>query len=464
MRGGRAHPGASRAAARRRAGRHRTEPSGAAACFNRLVRASAAPHLVLLESAVAGRARLAGSPAGGARRRSQNGPRAVHQPLLNEQGAFPSGRGLLPVAVVAAAAQVAARRFRPDARAGTAPQPGRLLLRGAAGRSSTASALPDEDYGPGPRWEMDYNVRAARAGFRGVWACAAYVHRLPFTPRRRLEESRASVRGRRAASTRTVLRPAVARRRPEPTSAHCRGDAASTSRARPDRRIREPQSWVAVAVAEAPLVTCIMPHARPAHLRAPRRPLLPARTIPARELLVVDDGRDPVSDCCLPTRASATCGWRRGCPSEPSATWRAASRRARTSCTGRRRLVSALTPATAGSRKRPAKLTPAAAAASTTTRVAGPRLDVHLPARRAPGVGLGQHARLSAHLLGAAPLADVQIAARTRASCGAVRPRVRDLDDPALCVAMIHGAKRQPQADRRLLVARRAAVDRASTR
>ena len=27
-----------------------TEPSGAAACFNRLVRASAAPHLVLLES------------------------------------------------------------------------------------------------------------------------------------------------------------------------------------------------------------------------------------------------------------------------------------------------------------------------------------------------------------------------------------------------------------------------------
>jgi GT2 family glycosyltransferase len=31
----------------------------------------------------------------------------------------------------------------------------------------------DEVYGLGPCWEMDYNVRAARAGFRGVWACGA---------------------------------------------------------------------------------------------------------------------------------------------------------------------------------------------------------------------------------------------------------------------------------------------------
>jgi hypothetical protein len=37
---------------------------------------------------------------------------------------------------------------------------------------------------------MDYNIRAARAGFRGVWACSAYVHRAPFTPRRRYEEAR----------------------------------------------------------------------------------------------------------------------------------------------------------------------------------------------------------------------------------------------------------------------------------
>lgn len=37
----------------------------------------------------------------------------------------------------------------------------------------------DEDYGLGPCWEMDYNIRAARAGFKGIWSCDAYVHRPP---------------------------------------------------------------------------------------------------------------------------------------------------------------------------------------------------------------------------------------------------------------------------------------------
>ena len=39
----------------------------------------------------------------------------------------------------------------------------------------------DEVYGLGPLWEMDYNIRAARAGFPGLWACASYVHRAPAT-------------------------------------------------------------------------------------------------------------------------------------------------------------------------------------------------------------------------------------------------------------------------------------------
>ena len=48
----------------------------------------------------------------------------------------------------------------------------------------------DEGYGLGGRWELDLNIRAARAGFRGVWAKAAYVHRAPVTDRRRAEEAR----------------------------------------------------------------------------------------------------------------------------------------------------------------------------------------------------------------------------------------------------------------------------------
>src|SRR5205823_14426525 len=53
-----------------------------------------------------------------------------------------------------------------------------------------AIGAADESYGPGPCWEMDYNIRAQRAGFRGVWACSAYVHRAPFTARRLREEAR----------------------------------------------------------------------------------------------------------------------------------------------------------------------------------------------------------------------------------------------------------------------------------
>ena len=37
----------------------------------------------------------------------------------------------------------------------------------------------DPAYGEGPCWEMDYNARAARAGFAGLWVGAAYVYRPP---------------------------------------------------------------------------------------------------------------------------------------------------------------------------------------------------------------------------------------------------------------------------------------------
>ncbi|MFL5541945.1 MAG: glycosyltransferase family 2 protein, partial [Longimicrobiaceae bacterium] len=48
----------------------------------------------------------------------------------------------------------------------------------------------DEGYGGGPCWEMDYNARAARAGWRGVWVPAAFVWRAPLTTRRARDERR----------------------------------------------------------------------------------------------------------------------------------------------------------------------------------------------------------------------------------------------------------------------------------
>jgi hypothetical protein len=48
----------------------------------------------------------------------------------------------------------------------------------------------DEGYGTSPFWVMDYNRRAAHAGFQDLWACAAYVHRAPATEPTMREEYR----------------------------------------------------------------------------------------------------------------------------------------------------------------------------------------------------------------------------------------------------------------------------------
>ena len=130
--------------------------------------------------------------------------------------------------------------------------------------------LADEDYGSGPCWEMDYNIRAARAGWRGVWACAAYVHRASFTIRRQGEEARFFE----ASKRRYQDKFCGARLRGEKTDyrLHCRGDACPNF-APPDLiRISDrstlsptlpqtaavPHATIQVA-GEQPLVSCIMP-------------------------------------------------------------------------------------------------------------------------------------------------------------------------------------------------------------
>jgi glycosyltransferase involved in cell wall biosynthesis len=81
----------------------------------------------------------------------------------------------------------------------------------------------DEGYGAGPCWEMDYNARAARAGWRGVWVPAAFVWRAPFTLRRAADERRLFEPNRRRYQDRLcALRLRGERRGYEP---HCRGDA-----------------------------------------------------------------------------------------------------------------------------------------------------------------------------------------------------------------------------------------------
>ena len=182
----------------------------------------------------------------------------------------------------------------------------------------------DERYGLGPCWEMDYNIRAARAGFRGVWVCGAYVHRLPFTARRSREEARRFE----ASKQRYQDNFCGARIRGEKSDFrnHCRGtdcvnfapaDLINTFRSwtqiyskpapalpivSPPQTAHEPDTVKSVvgvntvAVSD-PLISCIMPTYN-------RRTFVPQairgflrQDYANKELVIVDDGTDPVEDC-----------------------------------------------------------------------------------------------------------------------------------------------------------------------
>ncbi|HWS54790.1 MAG TPA: glycosyltransferase [Pyrinomonadaceae bacterium] len=195
---------------------------GAAACFNRLASASPADVLVLVESgAVVGPgwldyllAALDADASHGLAGPSTNN-------AWNEQGAFPRAGGT--VEEVGRAAREAARRFAGEVRA-LAPLHSLADFCYAVRREVVeAVGAADEAYGAGPCWEMDYNARAARAGFKGVWACSAYVWRAPFTARRREEERRLFEINKRRYQDKFC----GARLRGEKTDyrRHCRGDA-----------------------------------------------------------------------------------------------------------------------------------------------------------------------------------------------------------------------------------------------
>lgn len=320
------------------------EPMGTAACFNRLAAATDADVLVLLESGSMVSPRwldflLAALEENG--RHGLAGPSTNNS--WNEQGAFPSAGG--SPSEVARVARVAARRFGCEVRR-LAPLYSLADFCYAVRREVVeAVGAADEGYGVGPCWEMDYNVRAERAGFRGVWACSSYVWRAPFTARRREGEQRLFEVNKRRYQDKFCG--ARLRGEKEDYRPHCRGDAcpnfappafiqlntragshasvtasaleASHSsqthaltheelRADAEPSVVEPHASSATHTAsiethaelvtvEAPLVTCIMP-------TADRRMFVPQavrcflrQDYPNAELLILDDGVDPVDDC-----------------------------------------------------------------------------------------------------------------------------------------------------------------------
>lgn len=267
------------------------DPRGGAACFNRLVRESDADVVVLLEagSLVGPRwldhllAALA-RPGVGLAGPSTNS-------VWNEQCAFPRARQ----DALAATAAEAEARFGEQSRA---LEP---LLSLAdfcyAVRREVVDAIgeADERFGLGPCWEMQYNARAARAGFAGHWAGAAYVHRLPFTARRAREEVARFDESRRLyQDSLCALRLRRLRWGYEPG---CRGLACEHF-APPDlirlelRSQSVPPARPALPPAPAPLVSCVMPTRDRRELALNAVRLWQRQDYPERELIVVDDGAD----------------------------------------------------------------------------------------------------------------------------------------------------------------------------
>ena len=270
------------------------EPLGPPACFNRLAGETDSDVVILLESGCV--------PAPGAIDALVDvllaGPRiGLAGPSTNlawnEQSVFP--RALGSPAEVQNTGRAAELRFGGTVRS-LAPLHS-LSDFCYAVRRDVIEAIggADEGYGLGPCWEMEYNARAARAGFQGVWVCGAYVYRPPFTARRRAEEQRRFEASRRRYQDSVCgLRLRGARADYEP---HCRGELcehfAPAASMRIRRPLAEPVRRPASPRGDAlPLVSCVMPTRNRAEFALQAVRLFQRQDYGPRELIVVDDGQD----------------------------------------------------------------------------------------------------------------------------------------------------------------------------
>lgn len=282
------------------------ESHGNAGCFNRLIGSGPADVYILLESgAVATPGWLERLLATFSRipRCGLTGPSTNHS--WNEQGVLRAAAD--GESSPATAARSVERRFGTACRSLNPLHSLSDFCYAVRREVVDAIGLADEGYAAGPCWEMDYNIRAFRAGFLGVWTCGAYVHRAAAPPEPDasllLEQSKQRYQdkfcGLRLRGLKSDYRP------------HCRGDACTNfapptlialtilpGAANPAPAlasiVRQPAA--AAAAEDAPLVSCIMP-------TCDRRAFVPAaiahflaQDYARLELIVVDDGADPIDD------------------------------------------------------------------------------------------------------------------------------------------------------------------------
>jgi glycosyltransferase involved in cell wall biosynthesis/GT2 family glycosyltransferase len=264
-------------------------PAGAAACFNRLLAYNRTDVMVFLEAGCLAApgwldallAALDGDPRNGLAGPSTN-------LVWNEQCAFPDAQGAMYA--IARTAHQARREFGAAART-LGPLHSLADFCYAVKREVVeAIGAADESYRFGPCWEMDYNIRAHRAGFRGVWACASYVYRAPLSTRRQRDEQLAFEASKRLYQDKFCgLRLNGAR--PDYES-HCRGEECEHFAPAPLLRLHLPLPEAATIGRrnDLPLVSCVMVTRDRPEFVLQSILYFERQDYPQRELIIVDDG------------------------------------------------------------------------------------------------------------------------------------------------------------------------------
>jgi len=162
------------------------EARGGAACLNRLASGCATDVIVLLESGALVGPRWLELLLEALRRPGCGLAGPSTNRCWNEQAIFPNARG--DHAAVRRAAADAIRRYGRTARSLEPLHSLADFCYAVRRETLDVTGGADEGYEQAPCWEMDLNIRAARAGFRGLWAAGAYVYRSSATARRVTEE------------------------------------------------------------------------------------------------------------------------------------------------------------------------------------------------------------------------------------------------------------------------------------
>ena len=163
----------------------------------------------------------------------------------------------------------------------------------------------DEAYGQGPCWEMDYNIRAARAGFQGIWAKGAFVYRPPFSRQRQQNERQRFSTNKRLYQSRFCGRQLQAEG--QPYKMHCRGDVCQHFAPGDLIELKRPlnssnlspppspsQNPVVSLPQKPPLVSCIMPTRDRLSFVLQSIQYFLKQDYSEKELIIVDDSHEDI--------------------------------------------------------------------------------------------------------------------------------------------------------------------------